>query len=84
MGTTLLGVYLALGLLFALNYGPQQMWACPDAEQPHGYVWRSTAKEGCEPTMGPGERAGQVAALATLWGPLVVMRGAAKLGGGPT
>lgn len=84
VGTVLLGVYLALGLLFALNYGPQQMWACPDATQPHGYVWHSTEQEGCEPTWSRGEQAVQITALTVLWGPLVVMRGAAQLGGGPT
>lgn len=80
-GGGLLGAYLVLGLLFALNYGPQQMWACPDDSQPHGYVWRSTEREGCEPTLSLGERAVQVSALTVLWGPLVVVKGVANLRG---
>ena len=81
VGAALLGAYLALGFLFALNYGPQQMWACPDASQPHGYVWTSAERDGCEPTLGLGERAVQITALTVLWGPLAVLKGAANFRG---
>lgn len=81
VGAGLLGAYLALGLLFALSYGPQQMWACPDADQPHGYVWHSTEQEGCKPTLSRTEQAVQVTGMTLLWGPLVVLKGASNFSG---
>ena len=74
-----LGFYLLAGALFAVNTMPQQTWACPDENAPHGYVMYGGADApphgDCRPTVTMGDRVEWIAFASTTWLPLIVAKG---------
>ena len=63
--------YLAVGLVFAIETQPQQIWYCPDPEAPHGEVAYggpdAPPRDGCDPGITARERAEWVALATPLW-----------------
>lgn len=74
----LVGVYLLIGVAFAVMVSGGQVWQCPDPVAPHGYrTGNVKTSEQCEPTVSLGDRLLTGATLTVLWLPLVVGKASA-------
>ncbi len=71
--------YLAAGAVFAWAGMPPQLWSCPDATAPHGYVTYGGVSEpprpDCWPNVTLGEQVIWFVFAVPTWLPLVVLKG---------
>lgn len=60
-------LYLLLGVLIAVQGGPQQLWACPDTSSPSGAVLSAEPRTAaCKPTVSTQEQAKSFATTTVL------------------
>ena len=70
-------LYLLLGVLFAVEAQPQQLWACPAPREPHGEILHDKRfSPECEATVTAGDRAKHFAAATVFGIPAAIIKGA--------
>ena len=68
-------LYLALGVWFAMLTQPQQLWACPAPEEPHGEILHSEkVSPECDATVTTGDRARHFALATVLGIPFTIVK----------
>jgi hypothetical protein len=68
-------LYLLLGAWFAAGAQPQQLWACPAPEEPHGRILRDEQlSPECRPTVTTRERVEQFTAAMAFGIPFTIIK----------